>query len=167
MKPIRVLQWGLGAMGGGMARLMLDKAGLQIVAAVDGRPDFAGKDLGEVLGLGKTLGVAVTNRPEDVLDKNNVDLVVIATTSWTKEQWPDLCRILSAGINCISIAEEMADPYAQNPALAAEIDALAKQQAFRCWGRASTPATCSTCWLWPSPAAITPFPASRPRASTT
>ena len=35
-KPIRVLQWGLGAMGSGMARLMLEKAGLNIVAAVDG-----------------------------------------------------------------------------------------------------------------------------------
>ena len=31
MNPIRVLQWGLGAMGSGMARLMLEKSGLQIV----------------------------------------------------------------------------------------------------------------------------------------
>lgn len=56
MKPIRVLQWGLGAMGSGMARLMLDKAGLKIVAAVDGRPDFVGKDLGDVLNVGKSWG---------------------------------------------------------------------------------------------------------------
>ncbi len=31
-QPIRVLQWGLGAMGSGMARLMLEKPGLKIVA---------------------------------------------------------------------------------------------------------------------------------------
>ncbi len=61
-KPIRVLQWGLGAMGSGMARLMLKKPGLQIVAAVDGRPDFVGKDLGEVLGVKNNLGVTVTNQ---------------------------------------------------------------------------------------------------------
>ena len=104
MEPIRILQWGLGAMGGGMARLMLEKQGLKIVAAVDGRPDYVGKDLGEVLGVGKQLGVTVTNKPEAVLKKENVDIVVIATTSWTKEQMPDLRKIISAGINCISIA---------------------------------------------------------------
>ena len=31
-----------------------------------------------------------------------------------------------AGINCISIAEEMSDPEAQNPELARELDDLAK-----------------------------------------
>lgn len=125
MNPIRVLQWGLGAMGSGMAKLMLEKNGLKIVAAVDSRPDYVGKDLGEVLKVGKTLGVKVTDKPEEVLKKENVDIVVIATTSWLKEQIPDLRRIVSAGINCISIAEEMADAYAQNPILARELDELA------------------------------------------
>jgi 4-hydroxy-tetrahydrodipicolinate reductase len=127
MKQFRVLQWGLGAMGGGMARLMLDKAGLMIVAAVDGRPDYAGKDLGDVLGVGKQLGVLVTNRPEDVLDREKVDIVLLATTSWVKDQMPDLRKVITAGINCISIAEEMAEPAAQNPELSLEIDELAKK----------------------------------------
>ena len=35
MKPIRVLQWGLGAMGSGMAGLVLEERGLELVAAVD------------------------------------------------------------------------------------------------------------------------------------
>lgn len=138
-QPIRVLQWGLGAMGGGMARLMLEKPGLQIVAAVDGRPDFVGQDLGQVLGTGKTLGVTVTDRPEDVLDKTKVDIVSLATTSWTSQQMPDLRKILSAGINCVTIAEEMADPAAQNPALAAEIDALAKQHGVSVVGTGVNP----------------------------
>ena len=127
MKQIRVLQWGLGAMGSGMARMMLEKQGLKIVAAVDSRPDYVGKDLGDVLGAGRALGVTVTDRPEDVLDKNNVDLVLIATTSWVGQQMPDLRKILNAGINCISIAEEMAAPEAQNPELARELDELAKK----------------------------------------
>ena len=127
MKPIRVLQWGLGAMGSGMARLMLDKAGLKIVAAVDGRPDFVGKDLGDVLNVGKKLGVLVTNNPEDVLIQDDVDIVILATTSWTNEQLPDLRKIIRAGVNCISIAEEMSDPDAQNPDVGKEIDVLAKE----------------------------------------
>ncbi len=139
MKPIRILQWGLGAMGSGMARLMLEKSGLQIVAAVDGRPDYVGKDLGDVLGAGKRLGVTVTDRPESVLDKANVDVVVIATTSWTKDQMDDLRKILSAGINCVSIAEEMALPEAQNPELAREIDELAKQNGVTIVGTGVNP----------------------------
>lgn len=139
MQPIRVLQWGLGAMGGGMARLMLEKPGLKIVAAVDGRPDFLGKDLGEVLGAGKTLGVTVTNRPEDVLNKESVDIVVLATTSWTKQQMPDLRKIITSGINCISIAEEMSDPEAQSPELAKEIDDLAKKHGVSVLGTGVNP----------------------------
>lgn len=139
MEPIRILQWGLGAMGGGMARLILEKQGLKLVAAVDGRPDYVGKDLGEVLGVGKKLGVTVTNKPEDVLKKENVDLVVIATTSWTKEQMPDLRKIICAGINCISIAEEMSDPDAQSPELAKEIDELAKKHGVSVLGTGVNP----------------------------
>ena len=138
-QPIRVLQWGLGAMGGGMARLMLEKSGLKIVAAVDGRPDFIGKDLGEVLGVGKHLGVAVTNKPESVLDRGNVDIVTLATTSWVKDQMADLRKILGAGINCVTIAEEMSDPEAQSPALAAEIDALAKANGVSVLGTGVNP----------------------------
>lgn len=139
MKPIRVLQWGLGAMGSGMARLMLDKAGLQIVAVIDSRPDYIGKDLGEALKLGRTLGVTITNKPEDVLKKENVDVAVLATTSWLKEQMPDLRSVIQAGINCISIAEEMSDPYAQSPELANELDKLAKQNGVSVLGTGVNP----------------------------
>jgi 4-hydroxy-tetrahydrodipicolinate reductase len=113
-------------MGSGMARLALDKDGLELVGAVDMRPEFAGRDLGDVLGIGRTLGIAVQATPDKLLADARADVVVLATTSWTREQLPDLKRILSAGINCVSIAEEMASPEAQNPELAAEIDALAK-----------------------------------------
>ncbi len=139
MKKFRVVQWGLGAMGSGMARLMLEKDGLELVGGIDMRPDYVGKDLGDVLGAGRKLGVAVTNDPASVLDKAKVDLVVIATTSWTKEQMPDLRKILSAGVNCISIAEEMSAPEAQSPALAAELDALAKANGVSILGTGVNP----------------------------
>jgi 4-hydroxy-tetrahydrodipicolinate reductase len=118
---------------------MLEKSGLKIVAAVDGRPDYVGRDLGEVLDIGKTLGVVVTNKPEDVLKKEKVDVVVIATTSWTKEQMPDLRRIITEGINCISIAEEMSDPEAQSPELARELDELAKKHGVSVLGTGVNP----------------------------
>jgi len=81
----------------------------------------------------------VTNKPEEVLKKENVDVAVLATTSWTKEQMPDLCKVIEAGINVISIAEEMSDPWAQEPKLAAEIDALAKQHGVSVLGTGVNP----------------------------
>jgi len=139
MEPIRVLQWGLGAMGSGMARLMLEKSGLKIVAVIDSRPDYVGKDLGDVLGVGKKLGVTITDKPADVLKKENVDVAVLATTSWVSEQMGDLRKVITAGINCISIAEEMADPYAQNPELAAELDQLARKHGVSVLGTGVNP----------------------------
>lgn len=139
MEPINVLQWGLGAMGSGMARLMLEKPGLKIVAAVDERPDYVGRDLGDVLGIGENLGVRVTGRPEEVLHKADIDIAILATTSWVKEQMPNLRQIITAGINCISIAEEMADAEANNPEFAKELDDLAKKHGVTVLGTGVNP----------------------------
>lgn len=139
MKKIRVALWGLGAMGSGIARLVLEKEGLELAGAIDLRPDYVGRDLGDVLGAERTLGVTVTSDPVAVLDPAKVDLVVLATTSWTKEQMPDLKKVLAAGIDCVSIAEEMAAPEAQNPELAAEIDALAKASGVTVLGTGVNP----------------------------
>jgi 4-hydroxy-tetrahydrodipicolinate reductase len=125
-------------MGAGMVRLMLEKPGLEIVAAV-GRPRHNGKDLGEVIGLGRNLGIIVTDNPDTVLDKEKVDCVGLATTSWTAAQMPDLLKILNAGINCVTITEEMADPEAQNPELAAEIDELARKNGVSVLGTGVNP----------------------------
>jgi 4-hydroxy-tetrahydrodipicolinate reductase len=113
-------------MGTGIARLVLDKPDLELVAAVDARADLAGRDLGDVLGLDRRIGVIVTDDPETVLDGSAVDVAVVATTSFARDQVGDLRRILRAGIDAVSIAEEMADVEAQSPEIAAELDGLAR-----------------------------------------
>ncbi|KXA67923.1 oxidoreductase, NAD-binding domain protein [Cutibacterium avidum] len=123
--PIRVVQWGLGAMGQGMAKLITSKDGLDLVGAIDVNPALDGKDVGEVLGV-DPLGVHVTTDPSTILDSDKVDVVTIATTSWVRDQIADLRTIITAGINVVSIAEEMSCPEAQNPEMAKELDELAK-----------------------------------------
>ena len=125
-QPIRVVQWGLGAMGGGMARLMLDKPGLALVGAIAHRAELAGKDLGEVLDIGRELGVQVSHDPGALLSSEQVDVVSFATTSWTRDHLPELRVAMENGANCVSIAEELSDVEAQSPELAAEIDEVAK-----------------------------------------
>ena len=97
-----------------------------MVGAFDISPELVGKDVGEMLEVAPA-GVKVSNDPASILDLEKVDVVTIATIFWVKKQLPDLKAILSAGINVVSIAEEMAAPKAQNPEEAVELDALAKE----------------------------------------
>ncbi|MGL5406061.1 MAG: 2,4-diaminopentanoate dehydrogenase [Propionibacteriaceae bacterium] len=138
MEQLRVIQWGLGAMGSGMAKLMATKEGLTIVGAIDTRPDYIGKDLGEILGRDK-MDVIVSDDPAKVLAEAKADCCVIATTSWVKEQFEDLKTILESGTNCVSIAEEMSSPEAQNPELAAELDRIAKENGVSIVGTGVNP----------------------------
>lgn len=139
MKKIRVLQWGLGAMGSGMVKMMLEKEGLQLVNVIRQRPETVGKDVGEVLGLGRQVGVKISGSSEGLLKKSNVDIVIHATKSRTRESFDELSQIIQAGINVISIAEEMAFPWAQEPGLSEELDVLAKRHGVTVLGTGVNP----------------------------
>ena len=60
MQPISVAQYGIGPIGAEIARLLLTKPWIRLVAAVDIDPNKIGKDLGEVIGLDRTVGVKVS-----------------------------------------------------------------------------------------------------------
>src|SRR4030066_384596 len=55
MQKIRVVCCGMGAVGSRIARLLLEKEGVEIVGVIDIAKDKVGKDLGEVLELSKKL----------------------------------------------------------------------------------------------------------------
>ncbi|MBP2658828.1 MAG: dihydrodipicolinate reductase [Firmicutes bacterium] len=55
METVKVILWGLGAMGSGMVRdIVQNKKGIEIVGAIGQNPQKIGKDLGDVLGLEKS-----------------------------------------------------------------------------------------------------------------
>ena len=56
-KQITVAQYGIGPIGAEIARLLLTKPWVKLVAAVDIDPQKIGKDLGDVIGLGRETGV--------------------------------------------------------------------------------------------------------------
>lgn len=125
MEKIRVVQWGLGAMGSGMLKLMLEKEGLEVVGVIKSRPNAIGKDISEVIGLDKPTGIKVYANLEDILKEKQVDMVLHAVHSFTKDSFDLLKNVMEKGINCISIAEEMACPEAQQPELAKQLNELA------------------------------------------
>jgi len=50
-QPITVAQYGIGPIGAEIARLLLTKPWIKLVAAVDIDPNKIGKDVGDVIGL--------------------------------------------------------------------------------------------------------------------
>lgn len=57
MSKVRVVQWGFGSMGSGMVKLLIEKDGVEVIGAIAHRAEKIGKDVGEVLGLDKKIGV--------------------------------------------------------------------------------------------------------------
>lgn len=139
MKRIRVVQWGLGAMGAGMVRLMLEKENLQVVGAIGSRKENIGKDLGDVVGVGRKLNIKVADNPKSVLKKSDVDVVLHATKSFVCEIIDELHAAIEAGIPVITIAEEMTFPEVAEPDLAKTIDELAKRHRVAVLGTGINP----------------------------
>ncbi|MCR4421672.1 MAG: 2,4-diaminopentanoate dehydrogenase [Exilispira sp.] len=124
---IRVVQWGTGAMGSGMIKMMLHKKDIELVGVISKRAAAAGfNDIGEFLDMGK-IGVPVYSDPEDIISAEKCDIVLHATKSFVKEVFDDLKFIAERGVDCITIAEEMAYAWQQEPELAEKLDEIASE----------------------------------------
>ncbi|SHH53063.1 2,4-diaminopentanoate dehydrogenase [Clostridium grantii] len=126
MDNIKIAIWGFGAMGAGMAKMLLQKRGVDIVGVCDVHPDRIGKSVAEVLKVDKYNDIIINGDIETVLSNKKVDLCLLATDSFTKGAFPKLKLIMDKKINVITTAEEMAYPQAQEPELAKELDEIAK-----------------------------------------
>lgn len=124
MEKIRVVLYGVGAIGSRIAKFLLEKEGVEIVGAIDIAKDKVGKDLGEVLSIGKRLGVVVSNDPKAVFRKACADVVVHATSSYLRDVYPQIAPLAEYGVNVVSTCEELSYPYVSEPELAKKLDAL-------------------------------------------
>ena len=124
---VKVLLYGVGAIGSSIAILLLKKRGVKIVGAIDTDPDKVGRDLGEVIGTERPLGITVSNNPDKILLEVKADIAVHATSSHLRNVYPQLVALIKNGVNVISTCEELSYPYVSDPDLAAELDKLAKE----------------------------------------
>ncbi len=135
---VRVAVLGTGEMGSGIARLVRRKPGLALVGAFARRAERAGLELGRVLGEGE-VGIRIDAKLPDLLQRTRPDLAVQATCSRLEDAEGELLACLEAGVNVISIAEEMAWPAARSPAFAARIDRLARERGVTVLGTGVNP----------------------------
>jgi len=139
VKKIRVVQFGVGPIGASIARLMRQKASLEIVGAIDRDPAKVGRDLGEVVGAPDApWGVPVSADAGGVLERP-VDVVVHSTSSYLASVMDQLLECLAAGCCVVSTCEELAYPFRKHPDLAAKLDAAAKDEGVALVGTGVNP----------------------------
>jgi 4-hydroxy-tetrahydrodipicolinate reductase len=122
---IRAVVYGVGPIGQLIARVALEK-GFDVVGAIDIDPQKVGKDLGEVLGLGKTLGIKVESDADKVLRDSNPDVVLHSTGSFFDKVYPQIMRAIRVGADVVSTCETLAWPWYRYPDLAELVDNYAR-----------------------------------------
>jgi len=124
---IRVLHYGLGPIGVAVAKQVAERRGFRIVGAVDIDPMKAGRDLGEVAGLGRPLKIKVSSDARKAIKASKPDVVVLCTLSSLKHVTPQIEEILKLKVPIVSTTEELAYPTAGNLKYARAIHAAAKK----------------------------------------
>jgi hypothetical protein len=127
MRKIRIVLFGVGAVGALIGKFLLEKEGVEIVGAVDTARDKVNRDLGEVLGLQRKLGVTVTDDADSLFKRTKPDIAVHATSSFLRDTYPQIAAIVKKGVNVVSTCEELSYPYSAEPELARKLDQLASK----------------------------------------
>jgi 2,4-diaminopentanoate dehydrogenase len=125
--PTRVMVMGLGPIGAGVARQLVARKNFRVVSAVDIDPAKAGRDLGEVVGLGKKTGIKVGADVAAAVRKTKPQVAVLCTSSALRKVWPQIEGVLKLKVPIVSTTEELAYPWFSNKPLARKIDAAAKK----------------------------------------
>src|SRR5438552_850273 len=127
MSPIRVLHYGLGPIGAAILKQVVARPGFKVVGGVDIDPAKAGRDLGDVVGLSKRLGVKVWSDAAKALKASKPDVVVLCTSSSIKKVMPQIETILKARKPIVSTVEELAYPSYTHIRQARQIHAWARK----------------------------------------
>ena len=141
MDKIKVIIWGCGAMGSGIAGMLLRKKGVEICGLCDCDPRMAGKTLSQLTGtVPKDYNdLPIQTEIKDILTEKNADLAFLTTDSFTRKAFPKIQYLLEHRLNVITTAEEMAYPAATEPELTDRLDRLARKNRVTLLGTGINP----------------------------
>jgi 4-hydroxy-tetrahydrodipicolinate reductase len=104
-------------MGSAIARLVLEKEGLELVGVYARRAQRAGLDVGPAIGLARHLGLSLEAELAALIDRARPQVAIQATCSTLADAAGEFGALVDRGVNVISIAGEMADPARRSRAL--------------------------------------------------
>ena len=126
MERIKAVVYGVGTMNTIVTRMLLDKD-VDIVGAISRSEAKVGRDLGDVTGLGRELGVLISSDPAEVFQRTSPDIAVIAVNSYMTDAVAQLRVCAEHGVNAVTLAEEALFPWDTSPEITAELDHIAKR----------------------------------------
>jgi 4-hydroxy-tetrahydrodipicolinate reductase len=127
MMNIRVMHVGLGPIGVAVARQVVARKGLQVVGAVDIDPRKVGRDVGEAIGIGRTLRIKVTSDIGKTIKASRPDVAVLCTSSSLAAVMAQFEEVLKHKIPIVTTTEEAAYPSPRNRRLARRLDEAARK----------------------------------------
>jgi hypothetical protein len=139
MEKINVLIYGCGVMGRKIAQALDEKTSMNVVGAIDIDPQLANKDLGELFDQPKRTGVIIQSDANKVFSEIKAQAVVLTTSSYLKQVFPQITQCLKAGMNVVSTCEELSYPWKREPDLARDIDNLAREMEVTVTGTGINP----------------------------
>lgn len=140
-----VLQVGLGPLGKMIVSDCAARRICNVVAAVDLNPENIGKPLSEVVpGCGFGTRVAgsfndIKNWGDGRWGENTIQVAIVSTASDLAACAPTLRELIKRRVPIVSTCEELLWPWLRHPALADELDALAKQHSVGLVGTGVNP----------------------------
>jgi 2,4-diaminopentanoate dehydrogenase len=120
------MHFGLGPIGAAIVKQVVARPGFKIVGGIDVDPAKAGRDLGDVVGLSRRLGVKVSADAKKALKAAKPDVVILCTSSSIKAVLPQIETILKAKVPIVSTTEELSYPGYTHIRPARQIHAWAK-----------------------------------------
>jgi 2,4-diaminopentanoate dehydrogenase len=138
-RPIRVVPVGIGEMGKKLCHTLLEREDVRVVAACDHDPLLVGRDLGDVLGLTRTLGLEVRASAQEVFRDVEADVALLCTVTDIAELTPQVLAALGAGCDVISTSEPLSWPWRTFPEETARLDAAARERGLSVLGTGVCP----------------------------
>ncbi len=139
-ETIRVVQYGLGPIGQGSARLILEKQKsdqVQLVGAIDIDPEKVNQTVGSLLNADSD--ILISADAEQVLSQTKPDVVVHTTSSFMPQVETQLVQCIVSGASVVSSTEELPYPFDRYPEIANRLDALAKEHGVSILGTGVNP----------------------------
>ena len=143
---VKAVQYGCGPIGCSVVRFAAQRPDIELVGAIDIDKNLVGRDLGEVAGLDKKLGVGISDDADAVLSQTKPEVVFLTTSSSVKKIYPQLEQCARAGANVVSTCEELSFPFRKDPQLSTDIDKLAKANDVTILGTGVNPGFLMDTW---------------------
>ena len=140
MQKIKIAQFGLGPIGIETLKLAASKSWAEVVGGIDIDPAKLGKSLGELTGLAALHSVRVYSTLDELVKQaGKPDVIFHTSVSKLAAACAQIEPMARLGINVVSSCEELLFPPLRDPALAAKLDAVCRENNARVLGTGVNP----------------------------